>query len=183
MEIFVDLRETKERNGIPGGGVKLETGAYKVKIVLAEGYEKDGSVNSIKFECRVVGGDFDGSTPWVFIGTDFEKEGNRSSLKTALISAGKTVAELNSKPVSLDLAWFKDREAFIYVKAGDPNAAKEQDKRDRNSFITPDAYARFLGETAASNTTNPAVVAQTSVASGGAARPAGASNLRSMLGK
>ena len=182
MEINVDLRDVKERSGIPGG-VKLETGAYKIKILAAEGYEKDGSVNSIKFETRVVGGDFDGATPWVFVGIDFEKEANRATFKTALISAGKSVAELNSAPVSLDLSWFKDREAFVYVKQGDPNAQKEGDRRDRVSFITPDAYARFLGESAASTTKNPAVVAQTQVAAGAAARPAGANNLRAMLGK
>jgi hypothetical protein len=160
--------------GVRTGGQFVEpaTGAYKVKVTEVLPYEKDGAVNSVRFQTVIVGGEFEGSEVRVFIGTDLAKPGNQKSWRTALISTGKSAAEVDRLS-----GWgtedFDGKTAFIYYKAKNPN--DETSQADKY-FITPDAYANHTGNAAKAS----------AAASGGATmtvqKPAG-SGVRGVLNR
>lgn len=167
--------------GVPGAGfTEPTTGGYVVKILKTEPHEKDGVVSSIRFSTTIDSGDFAGTEIRVFIGLDETKGGNRTSWRTALLSAGYTPAQIDTGDLELGPDTFEGRAAYIYYKAKDVNDPSSQSDR---RFITPDAFNSLMGtvaETAApAKTATKSTVPAVSVAP----KPAAAGGLRAMLGK
>lgn len=130
--------------GVRTGGTGFTeptTGAYRVTVTEVTPYEKDGAVNSVRFQTVISDGEFAGSEVRVFIGTDLSKQGNQKSWRTALISTGKSAAQVDTLK-----AWedgdFINKSAFIYYKAKNSDDATSQPDK---YFITPDAYANHTG--------------------------------------
>lgn len=163
----------------PGSGYQEPaTGAYKVRVTKAEEYAKDGVVASIRFSTEIDGGDFAGTDVRVYIGTDLNKGGNRTSWRTALLSCGYTPAQIDAGELAVGPTTFEGKTAYIYNKARDPNDPTSQSDR---RFITEEAFKSLMGETvtAAAPAAAKATVPSVSVA----AKPAAAGGLRAMLGK
>lgn len=133
--------------GVRTGGsgyVEPTTGAYRVTITEVTPYEKDGAINSVRFQTVISDGEFAGAEIRVFIGTDLSKQGNQKSWRTALISTGKSATQVDSLKTWGD-GDFLNKSAFIYYKAKNPDDATSQPDK---YFITPDAYANHTGSAA-----------------------------------
>lgn len=68
----------------------LPPGIYAIKVDDCYLHLKkdDPSKSSVAIECGVTEGEFKGVKRTVYVGTDFSKEGNRRTLKTALVALG-----------------------------------------------------------------------------------------------
>ncbi len=132
--------------GVRTGGQYTEpaTGAYRVTVTEVTPYEKDGAINSVRFQTVIADGEFAGSEIRVFIGTDLSKAGNQKSWRTALISCGKSAAQVDTLKTWGD-SDFLNKTAFIYYKAKNPDDATAQADK---FFITPDAFANHTGNAA-----------------------------------
>jgi len=160
----VDLKDVAARSG-PGGYVEPVTGAYKVKITGTEAYQKEDRT-SVKFQCVIADGEYQGTEMRLFIGADLSKLGNLRSWKTALLSVGST-AEVNT----IKADQFDNKVAYVYFKAKDPNDSNSQSDKQ---FITPEAYASLTGSPKTAT-------ASTAPVMNVAPQPGGSNKLRGML--
>lgn len=167
-----NLAGVQARSG-PGGYVEPTTGAYRVKITGTEAYEKEGR-QSVKFQTVIDEGDFAGTEMRLFIGADLSKVGNQRSWKTALVSVGVPAASIENGLINIGEETFKNKTAYVYFKAKDPN---DQTSQSDKQFITPEAYANLSGSA------KPAAQVQAAPTMTVAPAPAGGSKLRGMLQK
>lgn len=164
----VNLKDVAARSG-PGGYVEPVTGAYKVKITGTEAYQKEDRT-SVKFQCVIADGEYQGTEMRLFIGADLSKLGNLRSWKTALLSVGSS-ADVNA----IRADQFDGKVAYVYFKAKDPNdAASQSDKQ----FITPEAYANLTGAAKPAASIGTSAAPAMTVA---APQPGGSNKLRGML--
>ncbi len=184
----INVANVAARN-VGGGYAEPVTGAYKVKIVSTEMYEKEGR-QSVKFQTSIVGGDYDGTETRLFIGLDLSKVGNQRSWKTAMLSCGYTADQIDVGDITIGADSFDGKEACIYYKAKDPNDATSQSDRQ---FITPQQFATLTGATEApaapaasakAKLGAPAAKAAPAMNVTSAPKPSGnAASIRNMLGK
>lgn len=171
----VNLTGVAARNAAGGGYTEPATGAYKVRIVETQPYQKEDRT-SIRFQTVIEDSEFAGAEMRLFIGTDLSKVGNQRTWKTALLSAGinPTIIENgNLKNITADM--FDNKVAYVYYKARDVNAPESQPDKQ---FITAESYASLSGNAVAGTTkvgTTPAM----NVAA--APQPGGSNKLRGML--
>jgi hypothetical protein len=168
----VDLKDVAARSG-PGGYVEPVTGAYKVKITGTEAYQKEDRT-SVKFQCVIADGEYQGTEMRLFIGADLSKLGNLRSWKTALLSVGSS-ADVNT----IRADQFDNKVAYVYFKAKDPNDSNSQSDKQ---FITPEAYANLSG-TATGAAKSIGGVSSTPAMNVAAPQPGGSNKLRGMLQK
>lgn len=140
VSISVDLTDSTPFEGIPGSGISIPTGPYKV-LTSAFGKYND---NSVRWDTNIVGGEFDGTSKWVFTGIEMERKEAKRNIHTTLLSHGYTEEEIKSNPqVELNNDLFTGRGAYIYNKARNPD---DKDSKDQTSFITPAAYKKLMEE-------------------------------------
>lgn len=158
------------------GGTFVEppTGAYKVKITGTEPYQKEDRM-SVKFQTVIAEGEHAGTEMRLFIGGDLSKVGNQRSWKTALLSIGMASNTLESGLVNIGEDTFKDKIAYVYFKAKDPNDSNSQSDKQ---FITPEAFATLTGQMQQAPAAAPVAVGAPAM---NVAPQPGGSKLRGML--
>jgi len=158
-------------------------GPHEIEITAAE--QMETKKKAFKFTVKLASG----MTTDLYVGSDFEKEGNKKSLKALVVgmlqAAGKPAEAANGK-LALPLSTFVGKKAYIYVKTFDgetqmvetSSGPREMPKRADKSFITKDLFEK-LSKAA------PAASASVSNGAGApAAAPAagGATSLGSLFG-
>lgn len=165
-------------------GSMLKTGPYKVTISAIEEHttQKDGETRkSYKVVAKVTDGDYAGNEQWLYLGTDFNKDGVRKQWRTLLLSCGYTAEQVDQKNLKLTDSLFLGQEACIYFKEKDQNDPTSQPDR---KFIALSEYESLIGGTevvaapVGNSPVKAAVPAMTMTP-----KPAGAAGLRAMIGK
>lgn len=132
--------------------VDLPTGAYRVRVNRASLKQNTKSgKTSFYIDVTVTEGEHEGTHQLMVIGADMTAEGNRRSLKTALLSIGHDAAELESGAIEITAEAFEGRDGFIYVKAL-PESERGPGKYPDRRFISAERYEGFAAEANAEGT-------------------------------
>ena len=128
--------------------VDVPTGAYKVKIsdVDQKQSKEPGKPPNALFDVSIDEGDMRGAPQQIYLPLDPNgSEFIRRLWRTALLSVGAPVQNLDAGPISLSGQQFKGKTAYIFVTAVPAGEQKEGEPRqyaDRK-FITSDMYQKL----------------------------------------
>jgi hypothetical protein len=139
----VNLTGAGERRGPGGSGEPTVSGAYKVTLAEPKLHTKKDATeaNSVEFLATISEGDFAGYVAKIYIGLDTSKDGNRKAWRTALLSAGYGVEEIDGGEIDISPALFADRSAWIFFQARDPN---DRASSSEKYFITAEGAQKII---------------------------------------